>query len=94
MIVPSRTGGWESAQCAMGSLLVVAVPPVLGHAPHLVEAGEDVAVEHLGAVGLVEAFDVGVLGRFAGLDVDEFDATILRPLLEHCTDELGPIVQA
>ena len=84
----------KTAECTVGSFVVVAVSPVFGHAPNLAEAGEDVAVEHLGAVGFVEAFDVGILGRFAGLDVDEFDATILRPLLEHCTDELRPIVQA
>jgi len=59
----------------MGTFVVVAVSPVFGHAPHLVEAGEDVAVEHFGAVGFVEAFDVGVLGRLAGLDVDELDAS-------------------
>ena len=85
---------WEPTQCTMGTFMVVAVSPVFGHAPHLVETGEDVAVEHLGAVGLVEAFDVGVLGGFARLDVDELDATILRPLLERRTDELRAVVQA
>lgn len=78
----------------MGATMVVAVPPVFGHSAHLVEAGEHVAVEHFGAEGLVEAFDVGVLGRLAGLDVDEFDATSTGPLLERCTDELGAVVQA
>ena len=45
--------GWEPAQRAMGSFVVVAASPVLGHAPYLVEAGEDIAVEHLGTVGFV-----------------------------------------
>lgn len=49
--------------------MVVAVAPVLGHAPDFVQAGEDVAVQDLGAEGAVEAFDVGVLGRLARLDV-------------------------
>lgn len=53
----------------MGSLVVVAVAPVLGHAAHLVQAGEDVTIQDLGAEGPVEALDVGVLGRLAGLDV-------------------------
>lgn len=74
--------------------MVVAVPPVFGHAPHLVEVGEDVAVEYLGAVGLVEAFDVGVLGRLARLDVDELDTALFGPLLECFTDEFRAVVQA
>jgi len=73
--------------------MVVTVPPVFGHAPHFVEAGEDVAVEHLGAVGFVEALDVSVLGRLVGLGVNELDAALLRPLLERGTDELGAVVQ-
>ena len=35
----------------------------------IVQSGEQVAVEHILAVSAVEAFDVGVLVGFAGLDV-------------------------
>jgi len=48
------------------------MPPVFGHAANFVERGEDVAIEHLGAEGSIESLDVGVLCRFAGLDVDQF----------------------
>lgn len=52
----------------MGSLTVVAMAPFFGHAADLVQAGEDVAVQDLGAEGPIEAsFDVGVLGRLARL---------------------------
>ena len=53
----------------MGSLVVVAVAPVLGHAPGLVQAGADVAIQDFGTKGPVEAFDGGILGRLARLDV-------------------------
>lgn len=53
----------------MGSLMIVAIAPIFSHAADLVQAGEDVAVQDLGAEGPVEAFDVSVLGRLARLDV-------------------------
>lgn len=45
----------------MGTLVVVAVSPVFGHTAHLVKAGEDVALQDLGAEGAIEAFDIGVI---------------------------------
>lgn len=45
----------------MGTMVVVAVQPIGRHVTHFLHAVEDVAVEHLGAVGLVESFDKGVL---------------------------------
>lgn len=53
----------------MGSMVVVSVQPVGRHVTHFLQAVEHVAVEHFGAVGLVESFDIGVLRRLAGLDV-------------------------
>jgi hypothetical protein len=77
----------------MRTVMVVAMLPVSGHAADLVEAGEDVAVEHLGSQGPIESFDVGVLGGFAGLDVDKLDAVSLCPLLEQLADQLRPVVE-
>lgn len=68
--------------------------PVLGHAPNLLERGEHEAIQHLCAEGSVEAFDVGVLGGIAGLDVDQGDAVLLCPLPERGADELRAVVQA
>lgn len=45
----------------MGAVVVVSVQPVGRHVTHFLQAAEDVAVEHLGWVGLVESFDIGVL---------------------------------
>jgi len=52
----------------MGSMVVVSVQPVGRHFTHLLQAVEDVAIEHLGTVGLVESFDIGVLRRLSELD--------------------------
>lgn len=78
----------------MWPLVVVAVTPVLGHTADLVQGGEHVSIQHLGPEGAVEAFDVGVLGWLARLDMDQGDAMPLRPLLEGGTDELRTVVQA
>ena len=53
----------------MRSMVVVALKPIGSHGPHLGQRIEDVAVQHLGAAGLVEALDIGVLGWLAGVDV-------------------------
>ena len=47
----------------MGSVVVVAVQPIGCHVTNFLQVVEHVAVEHLGAVGLVESFDIGVLNR-------------------------------
>ncbi len=78
----------------MRSLMVVAMTPVLGHAPDLVQAGEDIAVQNLGAKGPIEAFDVGVLGLLARLDVQQFDTVPLGPLPQRSADEFRAVVQA
>jgi len=78
----------------MGPMVVVAVQPVGCHFTHLLQAVEDVAIEHLGAVGLVEAFDIGVLRGLTRLDVVEGDALGLRPLGQRIGDELGAVVNA
>lgn len=77
----------------MRAVVVVRVAPVFGHAPHLVERGKHIAVEHLGAVSSVEAFDVGVLGVLAGVDVNEIHGVALGPFLERGADELLAVVQ-
>lgn len=78
----------------MWPLVVVAMTPVPGHAADFVQRGEHEPIQHLGTEGTVEAFDIGVLGRLARLDMDKGDAVQLRPLLECGTDELRPVVQA
>jgi hypothetical protein len=55
-------------------MVIVSVQLVGRHVPHFLEGIEHVAVQHLGAVGLVESLDIGVLGGLARLDVIEGDA--------------------
>ena len=78
----------------MRSVVVVSVQPVGGHVSDLLQRIEHVAVQHLGSVGLVEAFVIGVLGGFAGLDAVEGNALRLGPLRQGMGDELGPVVHA
>jgi hypothetical protein len=61
-------GGWNTAESAMWTLMVVAMSPVLQHLTHFAHAVEDVSVEHLGAQCSSESFDQRVLRRLAWLD--------------------------
>ena len=87
-----ESGGRNTAECAMGTLMVVAMTPVLEHSTHFAHVVEDVAVEHLGAHGSIEPFDQRVLRRFARLDEAQLDQVVARPLCERMTDELRPVV--
>ena len=75
-------------------MVVVAVQPVGRHVTHFLRGLEDVAVEHLGAVGLVESFDIGVLRRLSRLDVIEGDFFGFRPFGQGVSDEFRAVVQA
>jgi hypothetical protein len=54
-------------------LRVVGRQPGGGHVTHLGQRGEEPGIEHLGAVGPVEALDEGVLARLPRLDVMQAD---------------------
>ena len=47
--------------------LVVLDQPAAGDFPHLVQIAEQIQVQDLITVGPVEAFDVGILVRLAGI---------------------------
>lgn len=78
----------------MWTVMVVTMSPVLGHAAYFVEIGKDVAIQHFRAESAVKSLDVGVLSRLTRLDVDQFDAMLLCPLVQRGTDEFGAVVQA
>lgn len=42
-----------------GALVVISVSLVVNHAADFMQAGEDIRVQHVGAVGAVEVFDIG-----------------------------------
>jgi len=58
----------QASQRVVRSDLVVSAQPVVGDLPHLADRVEQVGVEHLLAVGAVEALDERVLVGLAGLD--------------------------
>lgn len=74
--------------------MVVSMSPVFGHAADFMQAGEDIPIQDLGAIGPVEALDVGILGRLARLDMQQINPLTLGPLPQRCADEFGPIIQA
>jgi len=61
-------------------MVVVSVQPICQHFAYLLQAVEDIAIEYLGALGLVESLDIGVLRGFALLNVIECNALALCPL--------------
>ena len=57
----------------MGSFFVVVHHPPVRRFADVVQAGEQVSVKHFFPEGTVEALDVGILVRLAGLDVLDVD---------------------
>lgn len=78
----------------MGTVVLVAMTPVLGHSAHLGQTGEDVVIKHFGAQAAIEAFDVGVLHQLAGLDVDQRYAGARSPVGQCMADQLRAVVEA
>src|SRR5437868_12532996 len=76
----------------MRAFMVVAVPPVFGHAANLLQTREDIAVQNFRAIRAVKSFDIGILCRLAGLDELQLDAVLLCPLSQRMTDEFGAVV--
>jgi len=76
------------------SLLVVLEHPRPAELSNLIEMSEQPSVEHFLAIRSVEALDVGVLIRLAGLDVVDQDAVGLAPAHEDVTEELRAVVRA
>ncbi len=58
----------------MRPVVVVVVAPVVNDAAHVAQTGEPVLRQALVTEAAVEALDVGVLHRLAGLDEAQLDA--------------------
>ena len=72
---------------------VVGPQPVLGQQADLLDRLEDLGAEHVLAVAAIEALDVGILIRFAWLDVTQFDAMSLAPVDERVGRQFGTVVE-
>jgi hypothetical protein len=64
----SEFGRWHVAQSAMGAVVVVVMSPVVDDRAHVAQTGEPVLRQAFIPEATLEAFDVGVLHRLAGLD--------------------------
>ena len=78
----------------MRPLRVVAPQPVGRQRAHLLQRVKEVRVEHFFAISPVEAFDVGVLIRFAGLDEAQGDGVRGGPDGDGLRDELRAVIQS
>lgn len=78
----------------MGTMVVEALQPIGRPVTHFLQALDEVAVEHIGAVGFVESFEVAVLRGLAGLGVLQGNAHALSPLGQRVGDELWAVVRA
>ena len=63
----------------MRPVVVVVVAPVVNDAAHVAQTGEPVLRQALVTEAAVEALDVGVLHRLAGLDEAQLDAVAGSP---------------
>jgi hypothetical protein len=63
----------------VGAVLVVGNEPRIGDRLGLLRGVKQIRVQDLLPVGPIEAFDEGVLHRFAGLDVRKADPTLRVP---------------
>lgn len=69
----------------MGSLLVVLEHPPIRRLSNVLDAQEQILVQHLFSEGAIESLDIGVLIGLAGLNVLNRHAVDLRPLHEALT---------
>jgi hypothetical protein len=74
------------------ALRVVIDPPFLDDFAGFTDAGEPVLVQAVLAVSAVEALDVGVLGRFSGIDEIELDAMIIGPSIERAPAQFRAVI--
>ena len=69
--------------------MVVILAPFSQHCPGLCKRREQGFVQQFVAQSSVEAFDEGILGRFAGSDVVPFHASVLGPARDRHASQFG-----
>lgn len=65
---------WEAAQRLMRAVFVVIDQPTIGNCLELLKVGEQMRIEHFGAISAIEPLDKGVLIRLARLDIADRNA--------------------
>jgi len=76
----------------VGPGVVVIVLPLLRFLPHLIERPEDVCVEEFTPEAAVQAFYIGVLRGFTGLDKRQRNLSVFAPGIKSVADELRAVV--
>lgn len=76
----------------MRALCVVVDPPFLDDFSGLTDAGEPVLVQAFLAISSVETFDIGVLGRFAGIDEIQLHAVIIGPSIQRAPAQFRAVI--
>jgi len=76
----------------MRPLVIVFQQPAAGNLPGLVQAVEEVQVQHLIPVGPVETLDIGVLIGLSPLDVPDDDAVVPAPSLKVVAQKFRAVV--
>ncbi len=75
----AKDGGWKVSERLVRTLFVVGDDPIVDDVAHLAQGAEEVGVEDLVSEGSIEALDVSVLSRFAGLDVMKTNPVAFAP---------------
>lgn len=78
----------------MRSFLVVKAEPLGEEVFGFAEGVDQLAIQAFHAEAAVEAFDIPVLPRAAGVDVDGADLGLLQPFTDLARNELRPVVRA
>jgi hypothetical protein len=84
---------WMTAQRAVRSLGVIALPPVLDDPPGVGQAAKPMDVQAFVAKFAIEALEVAVLHRLAWIDEIEGHMMVICPGIEYLASELGTVVQ-
>ena len=77
----------------VGPIGVVAASPPLDVKLRVPQREKPMLIQALVAEPAIEAFDVGVLNRFPGLNEEQLDLVIGRPRIECTTPELTAIIE-
>jgi len=84
----------EAAQRLMRTVFVVIDEPTFSDCLDLLKVGEQMCIEHFGAVSAIEALDKGVLIRLSRLDIADRNALGRGPFSKGVGNHLRAVVQA
>ena len=84
----------NTANGSVGSFIVVHPEPLCGQVLCVMDAFKIMHVQPFVARCSIETFDIGVLGWFSGLDVEQGNSMLVGPRLHCLGDVFRPVVLA